>query len=161
MTVTKSAKRITSILLILITIFSSLVFSTTAANASTSGSASNTKVLQVWTNKKGATPYITLNQSPDKYNYTNIWGNKKTQTVYREYIVEIKPVLTVDGGRTNLKKQTKYLKDGSEKITLKKGIYYEIVIKASPIPKAVHITGKQTQWSYWYLSKTKNCANYK
>lgn len=162
MSATLTLKKFTSVFLVLVMLFSIIAVSTTSSTAATSGTESKSRVLQVWTNKTGSTPYVTLKQNPAVYQYKNCFGQTKTKNIYKNYLVTVKPVLTVDGGKTNLKSFTKWLDSSSEKITLKKGIYYEITIKASAVPvKLPSINGSYKSNSWWYLSTIKNCGNYK
>ncbi|MGN1195054.1 MAG: hypothetical protein ACI4SB_06185 [Acutalibacteraceae bacterium] len=144
------------------------VFGSFSASAAKSGSGKATKVVQVWTNKSGSTPYITLKPQKGTYYYYTWSGQRKTKNMYAYYNVTVKPVSTVSGGRTSEKVQKKVLEDGSLKISLQKYTYYEIIIEYNEMETLNNLglklfnpsrgTGWQSNCS-WSVSKINNCGN--
>lgn len=162
------AKKIISLLISIVVIIGAISVSTVNASASTSGYGESTKVIQVWTNKTGSNPYITLKQTKGMYSL----GGQKARSMYGYYNVTVKPVCTVDGKKTNYKKQNLVLDSSSLKINLKKGTYYEIIVShnyTKTLEKAAGwfrifnptVRSRWTTNCHWYLSNTKNCSNYK
>lgn len=162
MTNTKTVKRTISLLLALVLLLGAFPLSTSAA---TRGYEGKTGGIQVWTNKGGWTPYITLTQTPAKYDYKGLFGNQKTKDIYKNYLVTVKPICTVDGGKTNAKKIVKWLDSSSLKIKLEKGVYYEVSVQFTTVP--VKLPGwsgsyrKGQSTTSWSLQKAYNCSNWK
>lgn len=171
-------KKLTSILFTsLLMIFCFIIFmsSTFAASNNPALMVRNAGGIQVWTNKKGSTPKVTLNQSKVTFTYYNnevdkVLGKQKSKTVYPVYDVEITPKLTVDGGKTTYKSSSKKLNSSSLTISLKKGIYYEIdiyynneeTLEKAGLSNKIGVKGDGSYVTqHWSFKEARNCGNYK
>lgn len=149
--------------------FSSL--SSLKASAAKSGYGDSRRVVQVWTNKSGSTPSITLKPQKGTYYYYKWNGRYTTKSTCGCYTVQVKAVSNIAGGRTSSKSFTKKLFDRNLTLSLQKNTYYEIVITYDLWGSNNKIFGYLTQFNPsrgygwrnscgWYVSNVKNCGNY-
>lgn len=161
-------KKSIAIILAIVSLCSCFVFS---ASAATSGNSGWSRTIQVWTNKTGSTPSITIKQNKGTFAWYSLTGRKVTKNMYGYYNITIKPVCKIDGSRTTYKTTKQVMEGGSIKLNLKKDTYYEITVSPNyvkSLEKAVGWTtvynpAKGINWqnnSTWYVSKTVNCGNW-
>ena len=142
--------KVFALIFVLSTLFASNAFA--ATSGSTGSSSIHVETKANWL--KPGSESITLKQNKATYSYKNIWGTRKTASIYPTYNIKIYNVTT--GKTTN-----KTWKDSSIKLNLDRNCTYNITVSYDFNSTWLRSDCKLSSYTsnpYWYVSKTNKVS---